>query len=335
MGHFLGPNMGPLSETVLARLGRKFRTAWPHMFGQCLAHIGAPLASNAFFLSNGPALGRRGGIRKVTHAAREILGSALGSLVSKIVPKRVLSGRWGSIDGVEQIMQKWHGYFGAVVRRAYDCKSVRQSAQEDMPISEDKGEFWRVWSAKAKVNVVKSMNCTIFLIHLNVSYIVKNPLIHFLNWGQKVNRAHEANITKLAADPCNFVIVTTPAFDLVTHKCSVIAAEIENLTDAANTIWTPVLHLAADNPRMQKGARTLAVGAMYLAAADWDMRFTRPCNTYPFCFLNMLKAPPDSVCEVRRDVAMRLMEATESSLHKTDSVAPFRVSVLFLRIKTC
>jgi hypothetical protein len=243
----------------------------------------------------------------------------MGPALTKIVPKRVLRGRWGSGDGVEKIIDGGSAFFGEIFVHAFDTKSVRREATAATPAMDDDGAgFWRVSGAKNKVMVFTALNNLIFLIQVSVSYTVKSPLIYFLHWAQKRNKEYNQQLDRFRADPTK-IVETTPAFELVTEKCAAIAGEFDKLLDEGNLIWTKVHQLTGRNPRLHAGAKALIVGGACLAAADWDLRFTLPCNSYPLVFLRMLESGKHVPCEHRRNVAKRLVDASECCLVQRDS----------------
>ena len=159
----------------------------------------------------------------------------------------------------------------AVFRSAFDTASNRCAAAEDLGAdNRNKGApgFWRIQGARYKVRSITALACDIFQITCGVSYVAKQPLMHFLHWAQKRNKEF-----KEQQQHEDTVYGATPMSELVAFKAWEIQAELEALLADCNLVWCSVFRLAAGHDgKSQEGTRQLIVAAVLLVAAGWDYR---------------------------------------------------------------
>eukprot|EP00959_Pyramimonas_sp_CCMP1952_P226068 4727559-Pyramimonas_sp.AAC.1 len=90
-------------------------------------------------------------------------------------------------------------------------------------------------------------------------------------------------------------MIHTPLSKLVGFQAAEVSARYSALLDnsqlEARTGLAPVFELIP--AQYGHDVRELVVGLVLLQAAQWNMRFTVPCESFPLLLLRMVEEPPD------------------------------------------
>ena len=158
-------------------------------------------------------------------------GSEVSLWVCARLPGRVLRGRWGSIDEVEELIcprLAWLKLAFVAIFVFSSSKKKRTKRRKKQTPGQEEAQQFNDEQNKYRLNATRLLQNHWFSLSLHISRIVKSPLTHFYRWATK--RIQEVNIaTKAAVDAGNLYLGPTMFSDLVDHRCAAVLHEIDQL----------------------------------------------------------------------------------------------------------
>ena len=161
-------------------------------------------------------------------------GDGIANWVCERLPGRVLRGRWGSIDEVEELISPKFAWLKVAFVAMFGLRSKvekkRNAATRRKPLTPGNAEA-QTFSEEQKnyrLKAARLLSSPWFRISLEISKIVKNPLTHFYRGA--LIRTKEVNSCRKAALASNNVYLGPTMFsDLVGGRCAEVHAWIDQL----------------------------------------------------------------------------------------------------------
>lgn len=201
---------------------------------------------------------------------------------------KVLRGRWGSIEHVEDLLDRGGFVLGPVFDKLFNQHNATEARRPaGMPTAaheEEHRETRRKWKALSG----KSMASPLFQAILRISSMAKQPLTHFLHWALD-QRSEQVKRRKQAEQDHEAAMCETMVSRLVTGKAAAIMSEISKLMSPDSVEdphrWGKVWQLLAEHPGKVADATALMVSLVCTIASNWQQRFIDIVDAFPLRFL--------------------------------------------------
>ena len=190
---------------------------------------------------------------------------------------------------------------GPIVTSVFGAHNPRADA-----MSKNDDDDYQAKQRKYKRTTVELLSHDLFKAQLQISFIAKGPLTHFLAWAQKeIKRDNEARLMAERRGEAN--VGQTFLSNLVATKARAIWEEMSALLSDASVMdkWVPVWAVCG-GPAVTS-ARALIISLVTRSAAEWKWRFLDRCESFPLCLLVLLEEPQAAPSPRRMEIAKRLL----------------------------
>ena len=190
---------------------------------------------------------------------------------------------------------------GPIVTSVFGAHNPRADA-----MSKNDDDDYQAKQRKYKRTTVELLSHDLFKAQLQISFIAKGPLTHFLAWAQKeIKRDNEARLMAERRGEAN--VGQTFLSNLVATKARAIWEEMSALLSDASVMdkWVPVWAVCG-GPAVTS-ARALIISLVTRSAAEWKWRFLDRCESFPLCLLGLLEEPQAAPSPRRMEIAKRLL----------------------------
>ena len=151
----------------------------------------------------------------------DMANEAVARDACKRLPGRLLRGRWGSIDAIEQILlnaSQWLGnVFACLFLKEEKPTAIKRCTPRRPDLGADEEAQFREDQKNYRRNATTLLNEPTFLAAMCISKTAKPPLMHFMRWAMKAVGAQNKEIEK-AKTEYTFYLGPTPMSILVIGK---------------------------------------------------------------------------------------------------------------------
>ena len=267
---------------------------------------------------------------------------------------RCLRGRWGAIDAVEDwLIAAWpylndvlSSILGFVVQADAPAdvlhqkkrRRIRQKippAKPDKQPGQDEDDDFKAKSRAARENSVALANDRLFCAAVRISRGVKQPLRHFMNWSDKMQKEVNAKRKQAKKEEATYLGPTACSV-LVEKQADKVMNEIAtNLSSAAlrdERRWAPLWRELQD-PAQRSEARQLIVETTLLIAASWHFRILSATGDFLLIFMLMVAVPAHIFDPRRQGLAGRLLGTNDCCLKAKTPYSRGGVSDMAWKVK--
>ena len=167
----------------------------------------------------------------------------------KVLPGRVIRGRWAAVDNPEGMSKAGGLVLGIIFQKVFPKSHAAVAAdgakkRRVKSAAEDEAEEYQEAQKNYRARAVATMNNRLFHTMVHISHTSKQPLCRFLFWGQKLNLQHR-ELKQRALDTGGTYMGKTPLSEFVAWKAAQINQLLSNLLDEAavedrkywGTVW--------------------------------------------------------------------------------------------------
>ena len=173
----------------------------------------------------------------------------------------------------------------------------------------DGDDDYREKISKWRGTTARLTNSNLFKLMLAISTTVKEPLIHFHTWAQKMRgQRNKARKEWLACGVADLASMKSMVSELVKEKAEKIDSEISSLLEdeAERGVWAPIWKYA--EPNQLNEVRRLIVSCTCMVEACWERRFLEKVRSFPLLFLIVLEFPRTECAHRRKSLAKMLLD---------------------------
>ena len=264
---------------------------------------------------------------KLRCQAASMWSEVVASKLFSKVPGRPLRGRWGSIDSIEGLISKGSNYIPNAFERCFGSEAVRPSSSRKRSIlDDDEEDAYREKVKNYKLNATKMLSQPRFVTMVKISAVAKSVLTRCLLWGQK--RVSEWNRAEQAArtEGHTFLGPTPPSM----FVCGKAESLYHDIADLLNTerfsrqdVWGSIWPSVCETDRIE--ANALIAHLVLQCACSWQYRMMRPTQSFPLLMMRMVESDANTICEIRRNVARRLLGTDECCQTTSESDLTLKV----------
>ena len=213
---------------------------------------------------------------KILKAARNELGDGIASVCFKVVPGRVLRGRWLAIDSVEAIINNASDHIGVVFSKIWggggDDEGDDNPGNQlvDLRVIED--DLWGQRQKSMKQISVAVTKSPAFRALMHLSAAAKKPIAVFGYWVQKAVAKHRKMESDCRREHKAY-LGKTPLSELVTEKSKAIRSMMCDLLGGDADSFAPVWNTLP--PDLVPDCLRLIVQLSLAQIASWDFRFSK------------------------------------------------------------
>lgn len=251
--------------------------------------------------------------------AVDIFGEVVGALFRRR-PGRVIRTRWLSVGAIEIVMMRTSQYVGQVMCAVFDFVMVAAAKSRARPRKpkpgQDEADEYKERQTNYRLNAMRLTSTPLFHATVRISYVSKQPIDGFLQWGMSRIAKQNVRMAKLDGNLC---FEPTPLSEFVVWKASAVYAEISNLLLASSVHdhdkWGLVWGHVSCSARPE--AVALIVSLVLRAAAGWKHHMLDTVSAFPLMLLLVVEHAPDVADEVRVEVARLLLSSSKAQLFQS------------------